>query len=69
MSKTKILLIQTVVCIVLGTVLGMAFWLYDGGKTCKKVSACPGEVSNEQETVSVKIYQGRWQKNFLEVIK
>lgn len=72
MSKTKILLIQIAGCLALGTVLGVSFWLFDGGKTRKEAYNCPGGVSNAQkmalENKIVKVYQGKWHKDYLEVI-
>ena len=60
------ILIQIIACIALGLILGVVFWLCDGGKPCQKVSECPVGVSNAQEMVfgrdrePVKIYQGQW---------
>lgn len=51
MSKTKIFLVQIPICLALGTVLGMAFWFFDGGKTHKKDADCSGKLSGTQEMV------------------
>lgn len=69
MSKTKQLLITIAGCLALGTVLGTAFWLFDGGKTSKKASDCPSGVSGVQEVASVNVYQGKWHKDYLGVMK
>lgn len=68
MSKTKILLIQIAGCLALGTILGTAFWLFDGGKTQEKVSDCSGGVRGAQ-IKPIEIYTGKWHKDYLEVLK
>ena len=59
------ILAQIGICILLGTIIGIAFWLCDGGK------ARPG-VSGGQERASrdeIRVTRGVWHKDFLEVIK
>ena len=56
---------QIIACVVFGTLLGVVFWLCDGGK------ARPG-VSGGQERASrdeIRVTRGVWHKDFLEVIK
>lgn len=58
MRKSKILLIQIIGCVALGTIIGLGWWLSDGGKTCEKVSDCPGGVSNAQEMA----FKNNWER-------
>ena len=58
---------QIIACIVFGTILGVVFWLCDGGKPCQKVSEGLGGASQAQE-MAVKVYSGIWHKTYLEVI-
>ncbi len=62
------ILAQIIACIALGTILGVTFWLCDGGKTCPKVPRGQERASQAQE-MPVKSYKGVWHKDFLEVIK
>lgn len=39
----RILVIQIIVCIVCGLIIGISFSLLDGGKTHKKASNCPSD--------------------------
>lgn len=60
------ILAQIGICVFLGIVLGMAFWLCDGGKTRPKVSKCPGDEIKRME-LDFKIYQGRWVEDIVKV--
>ena len=60
------ILIQIIACIILGTILGMGFWLCDGGKTRPKVSEGLGGASQAQE-MAVKVYQGQWVEDIIKV--
>ena len=62
------ILAHIIACIALGTILGMAFWLCDGGKSRPMVSEGREEASLAQE-ILVKVYKGVWHENYLEVIK
>ena len=57
---------QIIACIALGTILGLAFWLCDGGKTRPKVSEGLGGASQAQE-MAVKIYQGQWVEDIKQI--
>ncbi len=61
-------LTQIIICIALGSILGIAFWLCDGGKTRPKVSKGQEWASQAQE-MPIKVYDGEWHKDFLEVMK
>lgn len=62
----KPILIEIIACLVLGTILGIAFWLFDGGRTRKKASECPGGVSGAQ-IKPIKIYDGQWIEDIKQV--
>ena len=57
---------QIIACIVFGTILGVVFWLCDGGKPCQKVSEGLGGASQAQE-MAVKVYQGQWVEDIIKV--
>ena len=69
------ILAQIIACIVFGTILGVVFWLCDGGKTCPKVSEGLERASQAQEYEikgvldEIRVTRGVWHKDFLEVIK
>ena len=60
------ILAQIIACIALGTILGMAFWLCDGGKTRPKVSEWQ-EMASQAQEMAVKVYQGRWVEDIVKV--
>ena len=60
------ILAQIGICILLGIILGIVFWLCDGGKTRPKVSEWPGRASQAQE-MAVKVYQGRWVEDIQQI--
>ena len=53
------ILAQIGICIFLGIIMGMSFWLCDGGKTRPKVSEWQERASQAQE-MAVKVYRGQW---------
>lgn len=53
------ILAQIIACLLFGTVLGMAFWMCDGGKACPKVSEAQG--------MAFKVYQGQWKEDIIKV--
>ena len=68
---------QIIACIALGLFLGLAFWICDGGKLCKKVSEGLERASQAQE-MPVNVYRGQriedikqigcwWSSSYLEV--
>ncbi len=65
------ILAQIGMCILLGTILGVCFWLCDGGKPCKKVYKRTVGASQAQEmalkSYPVKIYQGQWVEDIVKV--
>lgn len=76
MGKAKQLFITIAGCLALGTVLGVAFWLFDGGRgnldykgVLDEIRAIKPEYKYIWKPKQVEIYAGKWHKDYLEVIK
>lgn len=64
---------QIVICGLIGTSLGW-FWHHEWVRPCKKVSECAHWLPIDNGIVPksdslVKIYNGKWQKDYLEIMK
>lgn len=57
---------QIIVCIAFGTILGVTFWLCDGGKARPKASDGLGVASQAQE-MPIKVYQGQWVEDIKQI--
>lgn len=66
MIKTNKLSIGIMGSIAIGTIIGVAFWWCDGGRTTKRASECPDGASCASKK-AVKVYEGEWKENIVKV--
>ena len=66
MNKPKILTVRIIGCIFWGLLIGLGWWLCDGGKREPDI-----KVESVLKSKEIKIYQGKWiiKDRYLEVIK